>query len=74
MGKRKLIIKSDQELDEMINKVRVEELPKIGDRKVPSNCKICRLGRYCSIINHTLICPWVAKKEEKLDGSALNIK
>ncbi len=64
MPKRKIVIKTDQELDELINKVRTEELPKIGNRKVPSNCKICRLGRYCSIINHTLICPWVKEKKE----------
>jgi hypothetical protein len=67
MRKRKPIVLTDPEIDALIHKIKSEELPKVAGKRVPSNCKVCRLGKYCSIINHKLICPWLKQIEEKKD-------
>ena len=50
---------SDRELDSLIIRIKERIVPLLKYRKVPRHCGICRLFRFCKIINHSLICPWL---------------
>lgn len=47
------------EIDYLVAKVKADYWPEVKNMAIPKHCGICRLFRFCSLISHELICPWL---------------
>jgi hypothetical protein len=50
---------SNEDLDHVIAGVREDIVPGLKDCDMPLHCGVCSLYKFCKIINHLLICPWI---------------
>ncbi len=48
-----------EEIDLLINRIKQNRIPNLKDNDTPQHCGLCGLFRFCKIINHRLICPWL---------------
>ena len=51
---------TNEELDSLIKTINEQHAHTKQAKKVPQHCGLCALYKFCRIINHKHICPWLS--------------
>lgn len=50
---------SKEDIDKLIQWLKSDSFLHSKNRTLPAHCGECSLFRFCKLINHKLICPWI---------------